>query len=92
MFRLKLLLSSLVVIDQSKASAPASTKVCPEAKCNNATLVSFVEGRKLFREIGLGDIRAAGVEDVNDELTARQEAVGDELACSQGNGCSVGLE
>lgn len=82
MLGLKLLLGSLIVVDQSKASAPASTKMRPEAKGNNAVLIGLVEGRKFFREISLRDIRTARVEDVNDELTARQEAVGDELACS----------
>jgi hypothetical protein len=66
--------------------------MCPKTESHDTVLVSLVGSRKLFGEVSLGDISAAGVEDVDDELAACQKSVGDELACSQGNRCSVGLD
>jgi hypothetical protein len=90
--RLKLLLRCLIVINQSKASAPSTTKVSLETEGHDTGLVGLVERGKLLCEIDLGDIGATRVEDVNDELTAGQKAVGDEFACAEGHWWCVGLE
>ena len=85
--RLKLLLRRLVVVDQRESRAPSSTKLCAEAKGNNAILVGLVQSRKLLLELSLGNIGAGWMENVNDELTACKQAVGNEMAGAQGNGC-----
>jgi len=81
MLGLKLLLSDFIVIDQSKPSAPPSTEMCPKSESNNTVFVSLVDSGEFFRKIRLRDIRAARVENVDDELAARQQTVSDELAC-----------
>ena len=86
---LEALLGSLVVVDEGETSATASTKVCPETKGNDAGGVGLVDARKLFGEVGLGDVGAVGVENVDDELTACQQPVRDELARPDRDGCRV---
>jgi len=81
---LKLFLRLLVVVDQRKSCTPSTTKVCLEAKGDDATLFGLVEGSELLREFALWDIRSGRVKDVNDELTSGQETVGDEFACANG--------
>lgn len=83
----ELLLGSLIIVDQSKSSAPSSTKLCSETEGHDAGLVGFVKSSQLLGEVGSRDIGAAGVEDVDNELTTREESVGDEFACAQSNGC-----
>jgi hypothetical protein len=85
--RLKLFLRRLVVVDQGKAGTPSATELCPEPECDYAVLVSLVQGCELLREVCLGDVWTGRVQDVEDELAARQETVGDEFARAQGNGC-----
>ena len=58
--------------------------MCLEAKGNHASLFGLVDGGELLRELALGDVRSAWVEDVDDELASGQEAVGDEFACADG--------
>ena len=84
---LELLLRRLIVVDQTEACAPATTKDSPETEGHHAGLVGLVDLRKALRELGLGDIRAVRVEDVDDELTTRQEAVRDEFAGADGYRC-----
>jgi len=57
--------------------------MCAESEADNARLVRFVHGSELLRELSLGDVWARGVQDVDDHLAARQEAVGDEFAGAQ---------
>jgi len=85
--RLKLFLRRLVVVDQRKAGTPPATKLCPETKGDDTVLVGLVESGEFLRQVCLGDVWTRGMQDVNDELTAGQEAVGDEFASAQGNGC-----
>lgn len=89
---LELLLGSLVVVDQGKASAPSTTKLRTETESHDTSLVGLVDGSELLGEVLLGYIGAAGVKHVKDKLTAGQEAVGDELARAQGYGGCIGLE
>lgn len=84
---LKLLLRCLIIVDQCKASAPSTTKLGLETKADDPVLVGFVETGELFGEISSRHVGSAGVEDVDNELTAGKEAVGDELACAEGDGC-----
>ena len=86
---LELLLRRLVVIDQRKTGAATSTKVCPEAEGNDTAGIGLVDARKLLGEIVLGDVRAVGVENVDDELAAGQQPVRDELARPDRDGCRV---
>lgn len=90
--RLKLLLRCLIIINQSKASAPSTTKVSPETEGYNPALVGLVEAGKLLSEIDLGNIGPTRMENVNDELAAGQKAVGDEFACAEGYWWCVCLE
>lgn len=57
-FGLELLLRCLIIIDQRKARAPSTTKVCPEAEGYDAALLSLIEGGELLGELGLGDVGA----------------------------------
>ena len=90
--RLELLLLCLVVVDQTKACAPSTTKDCPEAEGDYAALVSLVDLCKALAELRLGDVWAVGVEDIDDELTPCEKTVRDELAGSEGDGRSGVLE
>jgi len=58
-----------------------------EAKSHNAVLFCLVEGSELLGQIRPGDVWPRGVEDINDELTAGKEAVGDELASTNSDWC-----
>lgn len=87
---LELLLRGLIIVDQSKSSAPSTTKLSLETEGDDTGLVGLVEGSELLREVGLGHIGATRVEDVDNELTAGQKAVGDEFARAQSYGC-IGL-
>jgi len=55
---LKLPLRRLIIVDQRETSAPPSTKLCSEAKCDDARFVCFVQTRQLLRKLRLGDIRS----------------------------------
>ena len=89
---LELLLGCLIVVDERKSGATSSTKVCPETEGDDTVLVRLVDARELLRDLALGDVWPRGVEDVNDELAAGQEPVGDEFAGANGNGCRGVLE
>ncbi len=78
---LKLPLGGFIIIDQSKPCTSPSTNMCPKTESNNTVFISLVERGEFFGEICLRDIRTAGMQNVNDELAARQQTVGDELAC-----------
>jgi len=56
--RLELPLRCLIIINQGKARAPPSTKLCSEAKCDDARFVCLVQTRQLLRKLRLGDIRS----------------------------------
>lgn len=89
MFGLKLLLCALVIVNESKSSALSSTKMCSKTEEDDSVLVSLVQGGKLFLEFGLGNVGAGRVEDIEDELAAREKTVGDEFARTQSDGCRV---
>jgi hypothetical protein len=57
-FGLKLLLRRLIIINQRKSCAPAPTKLCSEAKCNNTRLLCLVQSGQFFRELSLGYVRS----------------------------------
>ena len=84
---LELLLRRLIVVDQAEASAPSTTENRLETEGDNALLVGLVDRRKPLRELCLGDVRAVRVQDIDDELTARQQAVRDEFAGADGHRC-----
>lgn len=64
--------------------------MCPKAEYDNAGLVGLVHAGELLRELALGDVRAAGVEDVDDELAAGKQPVREEFASAESDG-RVGL-
>lgn len=93
MFGLKFLLRGLVIVNESKASAFSTTELCSETEEDDTILVSLVQGGKLLLEIGFGNVGAGGMEDIEDELTAREKTVGDEFARTQSDGCrGISLE
>ena len=53
-----------VLVDQGKAGALATTKVCLEAEDGDILLLSLVELAELATEFVLGDVGAVGVEDI----------------------------
>lgn len=63
--------------------------MCSEAEEDYTVLVGFVQGGKLLLELRFGNIGAGWMEDIEDELAAREKAVGDEFACAQSDGCRV---
>jgi len=85
--RLELSLRCLIIVNEREACAPSTTKVRPESEGDHALLARLVHRREGLRDLGLGDIRARGVEHIHDELTARQQAVRDEFARADGDGC-----
>jgi len=86
---LKLFLRSLIIVDQSKACAPSTTEMCPEAERNDTVFVRFVDRGELLRKLSLGDIWPGRVEDVDHELFTGQETVGNEFSCADGYWCVV---
>lgn len=92
MFGLKFLLRGLVVIDQSKSCAFATTILCLIMEYDHTLRVCLIKSCELLREIGLGHIGAVRMKNVDNKLTARQQTVCDKLACSQGDRCSVSLK
>ena len=52
------------VVDEGEAGGLAATELCPQAEYADLVLVGLVETSKLFPEVLLGDVGAAGVEDV----------------------------
>ena len=85
-FGFKLPLHLLAIIDQREARAPATTKVCLESKGDDAGLVGLVDRRELFGHLGPGDRRSRRVKDIDDELTAREEAVRGEFPATDCDG------
>ena len=66
--------------------------MCLKTEGYDTLLVGLVDLSELLRKLRLGNIGARGVQDINDELTAGQEAVGDELARADCNGSRWILE
>jgi hypothetical protein len=62
--RLELLQSLSGVVDESKASALATTVLCAEAEDGNLVLVGLVQVGELLTELIFGDVGAVGVQDV----------------------------
>lgn len=89
MFGLKLLLRELIIVNESKASASSTTKLCSETEEDDTVLVTLVQGGKLLLEIGFGNVGAGGVKDIEDELAAREKTVCDEFARTQSDRCRV---
>ena len=87
--RFKLLLRLLAIINQREARAPTATKVCFESKRNDAGLVGLVLLGELFGQLVSGDRRSRRVNDVDDELTAGEEAVRGELSGANCDGGRV---
>ena len=77
---LELSLRCLIVVDKSKSCALSSTESGLESEGNYSFLVGLVDSSELLCELSLGDVSAVGVEDVEDELATRQQAVRDEFA------------
>ena len=83
MLGFELSLRCLVIIDKAKTGALSTTKVRPETEEDDASFVRLVHVSELCRKFILGHIWARWMENVQDELTARQETVRDELAGTQ---------
>lgn len=64
--------------------------MCSETENNYTALLGLVDACELLGEVALGDIRAVGVEDVDDKLAAGKQPVGEKLARAEGDG-RVGL-
>ena len=54
------------IVDQSKASGFAATKVGPESKCKDDICGDFVSLGKLFSDFSLGESCSAWVQYIND--------------------------
>merc|ERR1712098_131615 len=54
------------VVDEGKARALAATILSPEAEDGDLVLAALVQFGELGAELVLGDVRAVGVQDVND--------------------------
>lgn len=87
---LKLLQIRLGIINESEPSRFPAAKLCAESECLDSVLWDFVHLREAGADIVFGEIGFGGVEYVNDELFAVEEAVCLEFAGAQ---CSsvVGL-
>lgn len=93
MFGLKLLLRGLVIVNESKPGAFSTTEVCSETEEDDTILFRLVQGGKLLLEVGFGNVGAGRMEDIEDELAAREKTVCDEFARTQGDGCrGISLE
>lgn len=74
------------VINERKARGLATTKGSPEAEAEDVLVLGLVQLGNQRGELGLRDVGAAGVDDVNDHLLALQQAVGEELARAERHG------
>jgi hypothetical protein len=63
--------------------------VCLETKGNDAGRVGLVDRSELFGHLGLGDRRSQRVKDIDDELTAGEEAVRGEFSGTECDGGRV---
>jgi hypothetical protein len=77
-------LGSLIIVDQRKACAPATTKVCAEAEGDDTFLVGFVQGGQSFGEFDFRDVGARWVKDIENKLSSRQKTICEEFACAEG--------
>lgn len=68
---LELLHSLGGVIDESEASGLATTELCAETEDGDLVLGGLVESGQLLTELVLGDVGAAGVQDVTVEARQR---------------------
>jgi hypothetical protein len=84
--RLELLHGLGGIVDEGKASGLATTELGAQAEDGDLILLGLVHAGDLLTELLLGDVGAAGVQNVNDHLLASQKRVADELASSQGDG------
>lgn len=65
---LELLHRLLGVVEERETSALSATELCPETEDGDLVLVGLVETGELLAELILGDVGAAGVEDVTAEM------------------------
>lgn len=96
-FRLELLKSGLVVVDESESGALTSTKSSLEAKKDTVGGVSLVHLGKTLSKLRLGDVGSTVMDDINDlrkirfvvhydyHLPPLQKSVGLEFASSDGS-------
>src|SRR6266850_1887557 len=85
----KLPLHLLAIINQREPRAPATAKVCLESKGDDAGLVGLVDPCELFGHLGPGDRRSRRVKNIDDELTAGEEAVRGEFSGTYRDGGRV---
>lgn len=63
--------------------------MCSETKENDTVLVSLIQGSEFLLELGFGNVGTGGMEDIENELAAREKTVGDEFARTQSDGRRV---
>ena len=63
--------------------------MCSKTKDDDAVLLGLVQASKLLLQFGFRDVGARWMENVDDELAAREKSVGNEFASTQRNGCRV---
>ena len=63
--------------------------MCSKTEEDDTVLLGLVQGSKLLLELGLGNVGAGWMEDIEDELAAGEKAVGDEFASTQSDRCRV---
>lgn len=69
-------------VDQTETGRLATTEGSSETENRNGILFSLVDFGQLFSQFILGDVTSVGVDNVNDELSSRQQGVGDNLSSS----------
>lgn len=84
---LKLPLGLFGIIDQAKARRSTATEDRTEAKRDDSLLGDLVGLCELFGELGFGDVGSSWVEDLEYELAALEEAIGEEFTGSDRYWC-----
>lgn len=92
MLGLKLLLTLLIVVNQSKALRDTTTEFGLEAEDGYTVLVGLVESSELLSNLNPRDVGSGRVEDGEDKLFTVKEPVGDEFGGTDGDGSGWVLE
>ncbi len=74
-----------VIVDQGEAGGLSTTESSAETEAEDNLLIDLVHLGELLAKLILGDVSASGVDDIHDHLLTGQEAVGQELAGSDGS-------
>jgi len=88
---LELLCYSEVVVDETKSRAPSTTKLCLETKKEDCLgILDLVHLGQLLLHLGLGDVGATLMDQINNELLPLKEAIVHKLSGTDGALCHDG--